>query len=194
MPPADSKLHMAVTNLFDGGVVNNANIASQIAQMILKSLIEQAELLASMPLRVEDRGDRWQITGNRGIAGSDEPGVGPIEVRKHDSAILAPRAAGNLLGDAAIAEKFAAKVLANIAGRGELRRQRPLVAEDNGDSWRVRGSANAKRTAEGPGPFELLVQKCDARVLDMWFEWVLNTPPDVQSMLQASARKPGRGM
>jgi len=175
-----------------GGVVNNAKVASQIAQLLLEPLIGATEALVNMPLRVEDRGDRWWITGNRSAAGSDERGAGPIEVRKHDSAILAPGATGNLLGDAASAEKFAATILANAAGVEELRRQSPLIAEDHGDSWRVRGSANAKRVAEGPGPFELLVQKRDARVLDMWFEWVLNTPPDVQSMLRARASKPSR--
>ena len=164
----------------NGGVVNNAKVASQIAQLILEPLIGATELLANMPLGVEDCGDRWLVRGNLRRADSDQPRAGPVEVRKHDSAILMPRTAGNLLGNAVIAETFAATVLANTAGAGELRRQSPLIAEDNGDNWRVRGSANAKRSAEGPGPFELLVQKRDARVLDMWFEWVLSPSPEVQ--------------
>ena len=120
-----------VLGLANGGVVNSSKLASQIAQLILEPLIGGAELLANMPLRVEDRGDRWRISGNRS---SDELGVGPLEVRKHDSAILAPGAAGDLLGDAAIAQKFAATILSNAADAEEVRRQSPLVAEDNGDS------------------------------------------------------------
>lgn len=190
MPTPDSDLNMAVIALFDGGVVNNANIAARLARLILEPLIGAAELAANLPLRVEDRGDNWAIQGSREAPG--RPGACDLDIRKRDAAVLVSgdRPARDLLCDPALAEAFAAAALENANGDEELRRQMPLVVSDQGEIWRVRGSHNADRAVEGPGPFHLEVQKRDARVLDMWSEWVLHTPPDVQALLRASAKRP----
>jgi hypothetical protein len=110
-----------------------------------------------------------------------------IEIRKRDAAIrvLSDQGTQYLLDDPAVAEKFGSAVLANAAGESELRRQLPLMVEDKEEIWRVRGSGNADREIEGPGPFLMEVQKRDARVLDMWFEWILDTPPEVDDLLRA---------
>jgi len=194
MPSPDSDLHLAVTELFDGGIVNNATIASRIAHLILESLIGSTELLANMPLRVTDRADKWSIRGNQ-EAGSSVPGSCDLEIRKRDAevVVLSDQQTPDLLSDPPAAEKFASAVLVNAAGEEELSRQSPLIVDDKGETWRVRGSGNANRAVEGPGPFELEVQKRDARVLDMWFEWVLNTPPEVQVLLRTSVGKPPKG-
>ena len=192
MPTPDSDLHMAVITLFDGGVVNNASIAARLAQLILEPLIGASELAANLPLRIEDHGDNWAIRGGRMASGSGTPRTCDLDIRKLDAAVLisGDRPAQDLLGDPALAEKFAAAVLESTNGEEELRQQSPLIVSDQGETWRARGSRGADRTVEGPGPFHLEVQKRDARVLDMWFEWVLHTPPDVQALLRASAKRP----
>ena len=194
MPSPDSDLHMAVTELFDGGIVNNANIASRIAHLILEPLIGSTALSANMPLRVTDRADKWSIQGNR-AASSAVPGSCNLEIRKRDAEVLvlSDQQTQDLLSNPAAAERFASAVLENSAGKEELSRQSPLIVDDKGVTWRVRGSGNANRAIEGPGPFELEVQKRDARVLDMWFGWVLNTLPEVQALLRASAGNPTKG-
>lgn len=192
MPSPDSDLNMAVIALFRGGVVNNANIAACLARLIPEPLIGAAELAANLPLCVEDRGDSWAIQGSRAAPGASAVRACDLDIGKRDSAVLVSgvRPARDLLGDPAIAGKFAAAVLENANGAEELRRQSPLVVSDRGESWQVRGSRGADRAVEGPGPFHLEVQKCDARVLNMWTEWVLHTPPDVLALLRASAKKP----
>lgn len=174
MPSPDSDLHMAVTELFDGGIVNNAGIALHIAHLILEPLLGPTEWSKNLPLYVADRGDKWLIQGNR-EQGSASSGCCDIEIRKRDAAlrVLSDQGTQYLLHDPAVAEKFGSAVLANAAGESELRRQLPLMVEDKEEFWRVRGSGNAARAIEGPGPFLLEVQKRDARVLDLWFEWIL---------------------
>lgn len=56
----------------------------------------------------------------------------------------------------------------------------------------MRGSHNKDGTVEGIGPFRILVRKRDARVLEIYFEYFMRTPPEVQALLRASARKPGQ--
>jgi hypothetical protein len=194
MPNPDSDLHMAVTELFDGGIVNNADIASRIAHLILEHLIGSTALSANMPLRVTDRGDKWLIRGNR-AASPAVLGSCDLEIRKRDAEVVvsSDQQTQDLLSNRAAVERFASAVLENAAGKEELSRQSPLIVDDKGVTWRVRGRGNANRAVEGPGPFELEVQKRDARVLDMWFGWVLNTPPEVQALLRTSAGNPTKG-
>jgi hypothetical protein len=61
MPSPDSDLHMAVTELFDGGIVNNADIALRIAHLILEPLIGPTEFSRNLSLTVADHGDKWLI-------------------------------------------------------------------------------------------------------------------------------------
>jgi hypothetical protein len=52
----------------------------------------------------------------------------------------------------------------------------PLTVSDEGSTWLIQGSFNRDHANEGPGPFKLEVQKRDAKVLDMGFEWILKAP------------------
>lgn len=173
---------------FDGGIVNNSGIALRLAQIILESLIGPQRLTWCSPLQAEDREDRWEIASSNPSASRDCK----IEIRKLDAAVVSlgvpnpPEA----LATAAAIEKFSAALAENEWGQNELRRQLPLAVSDKGDTWLVQGSGNAARDVEGPGPLHLEVQKRDARVLDIWFEWVLPTPPEVKELLRQNARKP----
>ncbi len=171
-----------------GGVINNRSVAARMAELLFGSLLGSTELPANMALQIVDAGDRWSVRESIAGPAPQMSKVRDFQIVKIDAAIVPAEGpfAGDLLGDAAVAEKFAAAILENAAGTAELRRQAPLTVEDRGETWRIRGSANADRASEGPGPFELEVQKRDARVLDMKFEWVLETPPDVLEMLRAS--------
>ena len=189
MPSPDSDLHMAVTELFDGGVVNNADIALRIAHLVLEPLIGPTEFSRNLPLRVADHGDKWLIQGNREQSSGSLESC-DIEIRKRDAAVrvLSDQGTQYLLHDPAAVEKFGSAVLANAAGESELRRQLPLMVEDKEEIWRVRGSGNADRAIEGPGPFLMEVQKRDAQVLDLWFEWILDTPPGVDELLRVTRK------
>jgi hypothetical protein len=200
MPNPNSKLHMAVTELFDGGIANTPKIAEDIARLVLGSLAEAASGPTTLftdadDLSVEDRAETWLVT-----AAPREPSSGRgtrtrhIEIRKRDAMVnmVNCHEEGDLIANPAVAEKFALAILGNTAGEAELRRQLPLTVSDNAQTWVVKGSGNAARAHDGPGPFTLELQKANGRVLDMWFEWVLAIPPDVRTILRDSARKPNR--
>lgn len=170
---------------FMGGIVRRADIAARLAAVIAEGLTASEEAAADHPFAARDIGEKWSI------AGTGETCPIGMEIRKRDAAASwcgidgAPAA----LSSATAAEKFAA-VLAESAGNPEeVDRQRPFVVTDRGDNWLVRGSLNADRAIEGPGPFHLEVRKRDAKVLDMSNEWVMHTPPEVREILEA-AKKP----
>jgi hypothetical protein len=180
-----------------GGVVNNRNIAVRLAELLFGSFLGSSELQGNIAFQIVDAGDWWSVRGSLAGPARHMSTLCEFRIVKSDATVIdehggAPR---DLLGDAAIAEKFAAALLENAAGAAELQRQRPLVVEDRGETWRIRGGANADRAVEGPGPFALEVQKRDARVLDIKFEWVLETPPDLREMLRGgeAARRRPRG-
>lgn len=168
---------------FIGGVVNTADAASRLAQVILGRLVGQRRLERCLPLQVQDRGDRWSLSGS----GGDPPSECRIEINKLDAAVLSlgVPTPPEILSDAATAQKFAA-ILAETAGDGAGSEQHARCAvTDRGNTWLVRCGGHITPAIEGPGPFLMEVQKRDARVLDLWFEWVLDTPPDVDDLLRA---------
>jgi len=122
------------------------------------------------------------ITG----AGEDARPECDIEIRKLDAAILSlgGRSPSVVMGTAAIVEEIAA-ILAESAGDlDEADRQLPFRVSDRGDTWRVRGSRNADRAIEGPGPFHLEMRKRDGAIVDMSFEAVLHMSPEVRNLLR----------
>ena len=165
---------------FVGGIVSNANTASRLAQIILETLIGPRNLASCLPLRAQDCGDRWSVSG----AGELDAGRCRIDIHKPDAAILSlgVEAPPEVLDTAEIAEKFAA-VLAEQASDKTVR-QAPFTVTDRGDTWLVRGSYNADRAVEGRGPFQLEVRKRDAAVIDMFSEAVIHTPPEVIEALR----------
>jgi len=87
-----------------------------------------------------------------------------------------------------LAKTFAMLVLRSASQEG-VNEQLPLSVSDQGDTWLVQGSLNRDRAAEGPGPFKLEVQKRDAKVVDIGFEWVLKVPPEVQAAIGRALRE-----
>lgn len=75
------------------------------------------------------------------------------------------------------ARSFALIMLRSI-DQGGANDQLPLTVSDQGDCWLIRGSLNRDNASEGPGRFRLELQKCDAKVLDMGFEYVLKARPE----------------
>ena len=196
MPTPDSDLHMAVTELFDGGIVNNEKIAAEIARLVLESATEANNDKAHVPgstveVSIAENDDAWLAT----VCSTPQQDVAAarplrIEIRKRDARvrILAGPQLRYLLASHVAAENFAAVLVTNAAGEEELQRQMPLIVNDNGDTWLVNGRGNVTHAKEGPGPFRLEVEKTDGRVLDMWFEWVIEMPPSVQALLSRNVR------
>jgi hypothetical protein len=186
MPRPESELNMMFLAALNGGIVFNADIARRLAQLILEHFVGLGKLAANLPLRVEDGGDSWRITGSQ--PESSKNGVCRIEIRKCDAAVLALGVdqVHNVLEDSTLAEKFAEVMLESVDNEKDSNQQLPLNITGNGETWLARGRRNSDRAVEGPGPFELEFQKRDARVLDMGFEWVLKTPSDAQALLQTS--------
>lgn len=170
---------------FIGGIVNNADIARRLAGIILESRLGANRFATYLPLQVQDCGASWLIKG------SGEAPACSIGIRKRDGAALSLEMENHAdaLGGTVAAEKFASALAENAGGAAEASRQLPFAVADNGGSWLVHGSGNADRSVEGVGPFRLEVQKRDARVLDMCFEAVMHTPPEVREALRGNKRK-----
>lgn len=171
---------------FEGGIVKSANTALRLGQVVLENLVGQRRLARCLPLQAQDRGDRWSLSG----AGGDGSSECRIDIGKSDAAVLphgVPKPP-EILSNATTAEKFAA-ILAESAGDGVgVDRQWPFTVTDRGDTWVVRGGRHVRSAIEGPGPFHLEIRKRDARVLDIWFEWNLHTPPEVDELLRATKK------
>ena len=166
---------------FLGGIINNTNVAQRLARCILEGLLGPEKVLACLPLEIRDDGDRWSITG------ADADGSNcRVVIRKSDAAILSlgSQSPPEVLRNEDTVEKFAAILAENAGDPAEVNQQLPFAITDRGDTWFVRGSRNADHAVEGPGAFCLEVRKRDARVLDMWFEGVLHTPPEVREALR----------
>jgi len=71
---------------------------------------------------------------------------------------------GGMVFDAALACAIGALLLERHYSADELARQKPLIATDNGDSWRVEGSRN--RDYDQEGPFFMTIEKFDGRITD----------------------------
>ncbi len=91
---------------------------------------------------------------------------------------------GGVIGDPEIARKFAELVLEHTQSKEALAQQSPLTVEDRGDTWFIQGSWNRDRTKEGSGPFEMIVRKKDAQVLDLGITAVVKMPGDVKQQLR----------
>jgi hypothetical protein len=172
-----------------GGVVNNAGVAARLAQVILESLAEPNGLLTNRPLQVENCNDRWSVKRGRSPVDPGRTDAYYMEIFKRDATIFLSSSDNSnqiLLTCPSTVQKFAAIIIENARGKAELNRQLPLLIEDKVETWFVNGSGNVDRAVEGPGPCRLEIEKRDARVVDMWFEWILKTPPEAKALLRSS--------
>lgn len=157
---------------FAGGIVNSADLALRLAQVILDGAQRSDKPTTRTSLQVQDRGSSWSV---RSVDGNGAD-VYEIDIRKRDAAICDRNFQQPLdvLGDMAVAEKFAAVLARASAGAADFNWQLPLTVIDRGDAWLVRGSDNPRPAPEGLGPFHLGVRKRDAKVLDMFFEGIID--------------------
>jgi len=103
---------------------------------------------------------------------------------------LIEMARGGVVYDAHVATRLGELLLEAHYGASELERQRPLIAVDKGEYWRVEGSWNRDRKLEGIGSFFLSVRKHDGAVLDLGVWGVIHPHPDILPLL--SARQPAK--
>jgi hypothetical protein len=153
---------------FDGGIVQEADAALQLARLIFPTIVE------GLPPAIDDRGDQWLISS----INHDHHGTNCLTIRKLDAAVLAVEGEHSLhaLPTAKTVEKFTTILVKSNYGDGELERQLPFTIVDKGKAWEVLGYGDANRSGDGSGRFHLEVQKHDAQVLDMSFQWVFPYP------------------
>lgn len=96
---------------------------------------------------------------------------------------------GGVIGNAEVARRFAELVLEFTQGPEMLQQQSPLTVEDRGDTWFIQGSWNRNKTEPGSGPFEMIVRKKDAQVLDLGITAVLSQELIAQVRDLASIKK-----
>lgn len=83
---------------------------------------------------------------------------------------------GGVIGNVDVACRFAELVLEYTQGIEALEEQKPLVVEDRGDTWFILGSWNRDHALPGFGPFQMVVKKRDAQVLDLGMPMVFPSP------------------
>lgn len=84
MAKSEQSSLMFVRSLLGDNVVNNADLARKIAELLLENAYGERAVSQQLPLRVEDLGDRWVILGSS-ECGS---GVAKVIIRKLDCNIL----------------------------------------------------------------------------------------------------------
>jgi len=156
---------------FDGGLVREPSVALELARLICPSVVK------GLPPAIDDRGDTWRISSiNR--SGHDW-----LIIRKVDAAVDAKPSIHALPAPKTV-EKFAEILIESSYGYNELKQQIPLTIVDKESSWEVLGHGDTGRSDGGSGRFHLEVQKHDARVLDMSFQWSLPIPAEVKILLR----------
>jgi len=78
---------------------------------------------------------------------------------------------GDLVKDAETATALTALLVRNNYGDSVLQGQEPLNAQDGGTYWIVEGSLNPDRPSEGQGRLIVKINKTDACVLSLLFEY-----------------------
>jgi hypothetical protein len=181
MPTAESAINMQFLAAMNGGVAAKADTAQKLAEFFSGTFAKHGK---SYSIQLIDKGDRWQVQNHDPAAWEDN--IIYFDIRKVDASLSPlPDVAPNwtAIDTADAARKFAMLILKSVDPDG-ANDQLPLTAHDQGNTWLIQGSLNCNRAAEGPGPFKLEVQKRDAKVVDIGFEWVLKVPPEVRAALR----------
>lgn len=87
---------------------------------------------------------------------------------------------GELVKDAKTAIAITEILIKGNYGEIALSEQMPLIARDDGSIWVIEGSLNKDRSAEGPGTVIVKINKSDAKVISLLFDYVihpLQNPP-----------------
>lgn len=86
--PADGGTVM-LHELLKGGLVNNPEIATRIAELVIANAYGQEQLDKQRPLTATEQDDRWLIEGSYNRERAQEgPGAARISISKRDAQIL----------------------------------------------------------------------------------------------------------
>jgi hypothetical protein len=102
---------------------------------------------------------------------------------------------GGLVRDAKTAERLASVLISSLYGEDELAEQMPLQVSDMGDAWRVVGSRTPKgppgdlRLKSGIGSVTIVINKSDAKVVDLRLEYRMPVDPAVESLIRQKQTK-----
>lgn len=105
--------------------------------------------------------------------------------------LMIQMARGGVVFDAEVAVRLAELLCEVHYGKSEVERQKPFVATDKGELWRVEGSWNRDHGENGPGMFFLSVNKLDCRLTDFGMEWALQPHPSVVPIIEEHLRSQG---
>lgn len=89
MSSEDHETSMLLHDIARGGIVNKPGLALRISELLIADIYGEEELEMQRPLEVEEKDDRWLITGSHNKDREVE-GLGPAEVimSKKDGRIL----------------------------------------------------------------------------------------------------------
>ena len=75
-------------NLTHGGIIQSAEVACRVGEVLLEAHYGKDELEHQRPLVATDKGDYWQVDGSRNRDGKRE-GEGPffMSIKKYDGAV-----------------------------------------------------------------------------------------------------------
>lgn len=101
-----------------------------------------------------------------------------IDINTASGRMAIIRASGGMVRSEALAKKLAAAMWRSRFGPEALAIQEPLKAEDQGDRWRVVGSAAGDLRSLPPvAPMVVVIAKADGQVLDFTMEGIGQEDP-----------------
>lgn len=96
---------------------------------------------------------------------------------------------GGMVPTADVACRIAEIFLEAHYGKAQVERQRPLVAIDKGDYWRVDGNRPLTGKQEGLGPFFASIKKYDGAVTDFGIYYDYRPHPFVMPLIEEARRQ-----
>ena len=96
---------------------------------------------------------------------------------------------GGMIPNGDVACRIAEILLEAHYGTAQVERQRPLVATDKGDYWRVDGSRPLTGKQEGLGPYFVSIKKYDGAVTDFGIYYDYVPHPAVRPLIEDAQRK-----
>lgn len=89
MSSEEDEYSVVLHDIARGGIVNKPELALRISELLIADIYGEDELEMQQPLEVEEKDDRWLITGSHNRNGEVD-GLGPAEViiSKKDGRII----------------------------------------------------------------------------------------------------------
>ena len=115
--------------------------------------------------------------------------VSPLPQDTSTALFLYSKASGGIVPSSDAACCVAEALIDVHFGKAEVEAQRPLVATDKGDYWRVEGSRNRDRKVEGAGWFFMSIKKFDGRLTDFGRYGIFHPHPSVVPLIDEALRR-----